>query len=106
MKIIDRIMEVMVCRSDRWLTSTEIASLADCHSGSSEPSVRKAIRCLIERGVPIVSCQEGFKIATHQNEVQLAVQDLRIRAADIVRRADHLQRSWRLWELGTKALKK
>jgi len=94
----DRVMGVLLQRSDQWTLARHIAREADCHSGPSEPTVRAAIAALIEEGVPIVSCQSGYKIAMSDAEVDYAARELNIRAQEIQRRTANLRRAWRLWK--------
>jgi len=95
----DRVMEVLLARQGYWTVSTHIARAADCNSGPSEPSVRAAIALLIAEGVPIVSCECGYKIAETEAEVVRASQDLHMRAEEIRVRAHTLHLAWEKWNL-------
>jgi len=59
------------------------------------PAFREKIRDLIELGVPVGSCNEGYYIITSQNEFDEVAENLWERSRKILRRLRDLKNSWR-----------
>lgn len=63
--VLKSIVDFLKANPERWFTSAALAVTFNCHSGNTEPKIRKAIAIAVEcKGIPIVASDQGYMFTT------------------------------------------
>lgn len=82
----------------RFYTAKELAKECGFATNGTQVEVRFAIANLISEGNPIISCDSGFALAIHKNQIQKYIETLQHRQQGITRRINDLSKIYELWQ--------
>ena len=69
-EVLKAVVDFLKANPDTWFTSRQLAETMDCHSGNTEPKMRRAIAIAVEcKGIPIVASDQGYMFTTSDREL-------------------------------------